>query len=170
MKAGFYFTLFLLIIPLQATLLNPLSIAGIKPDLALALLYIIGLLIGPIEAALVGVSIGLLLDIGSASLIGITGFTRGVVGLFASLLGKKVLDMSSPSNGIFLAGFGLAEGICLALFMQLFFGDVPFFSLLAGVILPQAIYTGVLGVVLLRLVARKKVLSVLMRRTGQKEQ
>jgi cell shape-determining protein MreD len=169
MKAGVYFILFLLIIPFQASLLNPLSLAGIKPDLALALLYIIGLVISPLEATIVGIGTGLLLDIGSVSLIGLTGFTRGLVGLFASLLGKKVLDVSSPSNGIFLAGFSLLEGIGLMLFMQIFYEDLPFFGLVAGRILPQAIYTGVLGVVLLQFMAGKNVLAPLMRRTVQKE-
>jgi len=169
MKASVYFILFLLIIPFQASLLNPLSLAGIKPDLALALLYIIGLVISPLEATIVGIGTGLLLDIGSVSLIGLTGFTRGLVGLFASLLGKKVLDVSSPSNGIFLAGFSLLEGIGLMLFMQIFYEDLPFFSLVAGRILPQAIYTGVLGVVLLQFMAGKNVLAPLMRRTVQKE-
>jgi rod shape-determining protein MreD len=169
MKFRVYLTLFLLIIPFQASLLEPLSIAGIKPDLALALLYIIGLLTGPGEAALVGMGLGLLLDIGSVSLLGLAGFTRGLVGLSASLLGRKVLDLSSPTNGIFLAAFSLAEGICIALFLQLFYGSIPFFSLLAGRILPQAVYTGVLGVVLLRLMAGKNVLAALKRRAVQEE-
>lgn len=169
MKPRVYLVLFLLLIPFQASLLEPLSLAGIKPDLPLALLYIIGLLIGPGEAALVGVGTGLLLDIGSASLIGLTGFSRGLIGLAASLLGNRVLDITSPSNGIFLAAFSLAEGVCIALFMQLFYGSVPFFSLLGSHILPQAIYTGALGVVLLRLIARKNVMAALKRQDVQKE-
>lgn len=169
MKPRVYLVLFLLIIPFQASLFEPLSLAGIKPDLSLAALYIIGLLVGPGEAALVGIGSGLLLDIGSASLIGITGISRGLVGLSASLLGTRVLDLSSPSNGIFLAAFSLVEGICIAFFMQLFYGSVPFFSLVAGQVLPQAIYTGLLGVVLLQLMARKNVLSALTRGVVQKE-
>jgi rod shape-determining protein MreD len=169
MKFGFYVIFFLVIIPFQASLLNPLSIAGIKPDLALTLLYFIGLLTGPLEATLVGIGVGLLLDVGSASLIGLTGFTRGLVGLSASLLGRKVLDITSPSNGIFLAAFSLVEGICITLFLQLFYGDVPVFSLIIGRLLPQAIYTGILCVVLLRFLASKHVLSVLKRPATQEE-
>jgi rod shape-determining protein MreD len=169
MKARVYFILLLLIIPVQASLLNPLSLAGIKPDITLILLYIIGLLVGPLEAALIGIGTGLLLDIGSASFLGLTAFTRGLVGLSASLLGKKVLDISSPSNGIFLGAFSVAEGICLALFLQLSYGDLPFFLLLATRIIPQAIYTGVFGVMLLWLLTGKNILPVLQRRTAQKE-
>jgi hypothetical protein len=54
MKPRIYFIILLLIIPVQASLLSPLSLAGIKPDLALAVLYIIGLLTSPGEAALAG--------------------------------------------------------------------------------------------------------------------
>ena len=169
MKPLVYFTILLLIIPVQAGLLEPLSLGGIKPDLALALLYIIGLLTGPREAALAGMAIGLVQDIGNASFIGFSGLTRGLIGLSAGLLGRRVLDLTSPSNSIFLAAFSLLEGIFSALLQQMFYGSVPLFSLIAGSILPQALYTGVLGAVLLKLTGSKKVLSALMRRTVQRE-
>ncbi len=164
MKPRVYLMLFLLILPFQAGLLSPLSLAGIKPDLILALLYIIGLLTGPVEAALAGVCLGLLMDIGTASLLGLTGLTRGLVGFFAGLLGRKVLNITSPSNGLFLAAFSLIEGICIILFLQLFYGDLPFFSLVAGRVLPQAVYTGALGILLLRLTAGRNALPALKRR------
>ncbi len=169
MKAGVYCIILLLIIPFQSSLFNPLSIAGIKPDLAFSLLYIIGLLTGPVEATLIGVATGLLLDIGSASFIGVIGLSRGLVGLFAGLLGKKVLDISSPSNGIFLTAFSLLEGFGFLFYLQIVYADLPFFNLVLERILPQAIYTGILGIVLLRFMTEKKILTVLMRRTVQKE-
>jgi len=128
MKPLVYFTILLLIIPVQAGLLEPLSLGGIKPDLALALLYIIGLLTGPQEAALAGMAIGLVQDIGNASFIGFSGLTRGLIGLSAGLLGRRVLDLTSPSNSIFLAAFSLLEGIFSALLQQMFYGSVHLFS------------------------------------------
>jgi rod shape-determining protein MreD len=169
MKPLVYFTILLLIVPVQASLLAPLSLGGIKPDLALALLYIIGLLTGPLEAVLAGMAIGLVQDIGSASLIGFSGLTRGLIGLSAGLLGRRVLDLTSRSNSLFLAAFSLLEGIFIALFLQMFYGSIPFVSLLIGRILPRALYTGALGAVLLRLIIRKDVMSVLVRRTVQRE-
>lgn len=169
MRPRVYVFIFLLLIPFQAGLLNPLSLAGIKPDLALAMLYIIGLLTSPGEAALAGMGIGLLQDIGSASLIGLSGITRGMVGLFAGLLGRRMLDIGSPSNSIFLAVFSLLEGICIALIMQVLYGSIPFFSLLAGRILPQALYTGLLGFLFLRFMGGRDISVLLRRRTIQKE-
>jgi rod shape-determining protein MreD len=169
MKPRVYLAILILVVPVQATLFGPLSLAGIKPDLPLALIYIIGLLTGPIEASLAGMAIGLVQDISSASLLGVTGFTRGLLGLAAGYLGKRVLDIASPSNVIFLTVFSVLEGLIIIVFMQTFYGAVPFFSLLLTQMLPQALYTALLGTFLLRFVNRRGVMNVVMRRSLLKE-
>lgn len=169
MKPRVYGVVLLLIIPFQATLLGPLSLGEVKPDLALAVLFVIGLLTGPIEATLAGVGIGLIQDIGSASLIGFSGFTRGLAGLAAGLLGTRVLDIGSPAIALFLALFSFAEGVLIALFLQVTAGDVPFLSLMASRFLPQALYTSILGLVILRLINKRHILTMLKRRDLQKE-
>jgi rod shape-determining protein MreD len=169
MKPRVYLMMLLLIIPVQASLFSPLSLAGIKPDLPLALIYIIGLLTGPTEASLAGMGIGLIQDIGSASLIGMNGFTRGLIGLGAGFLGRRVLDIASPSNVIFLAAFSLMEGIVISMFMQIFYGTVPFFSMFFTRMVPQALYTGLLGTLMLRIISNKNVATQLIRRSLQKE-
>jgi len=169
MKPYVYFIIFVLVIPLQASLLNPVSIAGIKPDLALALIFIIGLMTGPIEAAMAGIGIGLLQDIGSASLFGFSGLTRGVVGLAAGVLGSRILDISNPLIVVFLTVFSLGEGLLISFFLQTTYGDVPFFSTIAGRLVPQAIYTSALCFMLLRLASQRNILRQLKRRDIQKE-
>ncbi len=169
MKAGVYCIFFLLIISFQSSLFNPLAIVGIKPDLAFSFLYIIGLLTGPVEATLAGMGTGLLIDIGSSSFLGVTGISRGLLGLSAGLLGEKVLDITSPSNGIFITAFSLLEGVVFLFFLQIVYSDLPFLNLVIERILPQAIYTGILGIILLRLITEKKILPVLTRRAAQKE-
>ncbi len=169
MKPHIYFIIFLLITPVQASLLNPLSLGGIKPDLALAVLYVIGLLTSPGEAALAGIGIGLVQDISSSSLIGLNGFTRGLIGLFAGLLGRRVLDISSPSNLIFLVAFSLVEGLFIMFFMEVFYGSVPIASMFLTSMLPNALYTGVLGILLLRFVNGRSTLNMLKRHALQKE-
>jgi rod shape-determining protein MreD len=169
MKPHVYFLILFLFIPVQAGLLDPLSLGGIKPDLALTLIYIIGLLTGPMEAALFGMALGLIQDIGSASFVGLSALTRGLIGFSAGLLGNRVLDLTSPSNSVFLAAFSILEGICIALFLLLFSGSVPFFTLAMERIIPQALYTGVLGAVLLRLLGKRDVMPALLRRNVHKE-
>jgi rod shape-determining protein MreD len=169
MKTRVYVILLLLIVPFQASVLNVLSLGGIKPDLALTALFVIGLLTSPVEAALAGIGIGLVQDIGSASLIGFSGLTRGLAGLAAGLLGSRVLDISSPASVLFLVALSLAEGILISLFLQVTYGAVPFFSMLAGRLLPQALYTGLLGLVALRLISGRNVVLMLKRRDIQTE-
>jgi len=169
MKPRVYVIILVLIIPIQATLLNPLSLGGIKPDLPLAILYIIGLLTGPAEASIAGIAIGLIQDVGSASFFGFSGLSRGLVGLGVGLLGSKALEISSPVIVLFLAAFSLAEGVFVSLFLQTTYGDVPFFTLVAGRLLPQTIYTTVLCFFLLRLVSKREVLLLIKRRDIQKE-
>lgn len=169
MKPRVYLMALLLIIPVQAALFSPLSVAGVKPDLPLALIYIIGLLTGPTEGSLAGMGIGLIQDISSASLLGVTGFTRGLLGLGAGFLGRRVLDIASPSNIVFLAAFSLIEGIIISLFMQVFYGAVPFLSLFFTRMLPQALYTSLLGALILGFISRKHVTRMLIRRSLQKE-
>ncbi len=169
MKPRVYLVILLLIIPVQATLFNPLSLGGVKPDFPLALIYIIGLLTGPTEASLAGISIGLVQDIGSAGLIGMNACTRGLIGLGAGFLGRRVLDLGSPSNIIFLSAFSLLEGIVISAFMQFFSGGVPILSMFFTRMLPQALYTGLLGTFMLRLISRRNVAAALIRRSLQKE-
>jgi rod shape-determining protein MreD len=169
MKPRVYLIVLLLLLPLQASLFGPLSLGNIMPDLGLAVLYCIGLLTGPVEAALAGIAIGLLQDIGSASLIGFSGLTRGIVGLFAGLLGRRVLDIQSPSNVVFLLCFSLAEAVLAAVFLDLTYGAVPLVGLFFGRMVPRAITTTLVGYALLRYTTGKNVLSWMRRRELQKE-
>jgi rod shape-determining protein MreD len=169
MKPRVYLIVLLLLLPLQASLFSPLSLGGIAPDLGLAVLYCIGLLTGPVEAALAGIAIGLTQDLGSASLIGFSGLTRGLVGLFAGFLGKRVLDTQSPSNIIFLVVFCLAESIFSALFLELTYGSFPIVGLFFGRIVPRAVLTALIGYAMLRFITDKNVLSWMQRRALQKE-
>jgi rod shape-determining protein MreD len=169
MKFRVYLATLLLIIPVQATLFNPLSLAGIKPDVGLAVVYVFGLLTGPLEGCLAGMALGLVQDIGSASLLGLNAITRGLAGLAAGYLGMRVLDIASPSNIIFLSAFSLVEGIFITLFLQIYYGSVPLLGIFVLRLLPQAVFTGLLGTLMLRFLARKKVMTMLMRRSFLKE-
>ena len=170
MKPRYYAAILLLILPVQASLLSPLSLGGVRPDLALALLFVIGLLTGPLEAALAGMALGLLQDISAASMIGLTGFTRGLVGLGAGLLGRRMFDRTSPSTVLFLTGFSLAEGMFIAILLQLFYGSVPFWNLLFTRMVPQALYTGLLGYFLLQPLRNRKLVLALKRRVIQQRE
>lgn len=169
MKPAVYFILFLLILPVQASLVRPLTIAGIAPDIALAAVYIIGLLTGPREAALAGLAVGLLQDAGSASFLGFTAATRGVAGMLAGLLGRKVLNIASMSNILFLMAISVVEDVAIAVFLGSVYGSVPFFTMLLHRMLPQALLTGVVGALALRFISRGRRVEALLRRGLERE-
>lgn len=169
MKPRVYLIILLLLVPLQASLFSPLPLGGITPDLGLAVLYCIGLMTGPVEAAFAGIAIGLIQDLGSASLIGFSGLTRGIVGLAIGLLGRRVLDIQSPSNIIFLIAFSLAEALLAAVFLDITYGTVPLAGLFFGRMIPRAFTTAIAGYVILRFVTGKQVLPWIRRRELQKE-
>lgn len=164
MKPLVYLVALLFLIPFQGSVLDLVPLGGIKPDAALALLYCIGLLAGPIEGAFAGMAVGLLQDIGSASLLGFSGFSRGLIGLGAGMLGRHVLDIASPSNIFFIVAFSAAEFVLTAVVLGVFYGALPFFGLFFSRMLPSAMLTGVLGYFMLRLISRKGAQAALLRR------
>jgi rod shape-determining protein MreD len=169
MKPRVYLIILLVLTPLQASLFSPLSLGGITPDLGLAVLYCIGLLSGPVEAAFAGIAMGLLQDVGSASLIGFSGLTRGIVGLSIGFLGRRVLDIQSPSNVVFLVVFSLAEALLAAVFLDITYGTIPLAGLFFGRMIPRALTTALVGYGLLRLVTNRQALAWIRRRELQKE-
>jgi len=169
MRPVVYLLLFLLLVPVQAGLLSPLLRFGIRPDSSLAILYAIGLLTSPVEGALAGIGLGLLLDLSTASFIGLSAFSLGVLGFAAGILGKRVLELDSPSNLVFLALFSLAQSLGTAFFFSATYGDVPLWQLFFRRMLPAAISTAVIGYFLLRFVVRRDFLRRILRRELQKE-
>lgn len=168
MKPGVYLFIILLLIPLQASLAGMLSIFSAAPDFALFAVYAIGLLTGPREGLFAGVAVGIVQDILAGSLIGLTGFTRGIIGLLSGMLGRRILDPANISNAYFLFTFSLAEGLVIAASLQIYRGEVPFFQLLFIRILPQAVYTSLLGGLLMRWSNNRNIRAMIMRKgTGQ---
>jgi rod shape-determining protein MreD len=164
-----YAVIILLLLPLQASLLAPLSRIGLAPDLGMAVLYVIGLLTSPVEAAVAGVSIGFLQDTGSASLLGLSGLTLGIVGLLTGILGQRMLDIESPSNVVFLAAFSLAGSLIAVLFLDVIYGGFPVLGPFFTSMVPRALATALAGHFILRFATRRNVLPLIRRRELQKE-
>ena len=169
MKPVVYLIVLLLLVPVQASLLAPLARLGLRPDLGLAVLFTIGLITGPVEGALAGIAIGMAVDLSSAGLLGLSALLCGILGLIAGLLGKRVLDISSPSSTVFLAAFSIAQSLMIMLFLETVYGSVPVWSFLFRRALPGALATAFAGYFLLRFVTRRQTLRLVLRRELQKE-
>jgi rod shape-determining protein MreD len=169
MRLFVYVTIVLLLVPLQASLLAPLSRIGLAPDLGSAVVSVIGLLTGPFEGAAAGIAFGLLQDTGSASMLGLSGLALGIAGLLAGLLGQQVLDVEGPCTMIFFAAFCFIGSLLSVLVLDLTYGEFPLLRLSVFRLAPQAAVTAVAGYAILRFAQRRTVAPVVRRRELQKE-
>ena len=163
MKPRVYLAILLLIIPVQASLLSTrCRWAASSPILPWRCIYIIGLLTGPVEAALAGMALGLVQDIGSASLIG--AHAASPAACRPRRPGSSAEGCStSPARRtcIFLAAFSLAEGHLHRVLHADVLRSGPLLRACCFTrLVPQALYTGLLGYfLLLRLMNRKNVMA-----------
>jgi rod shape-determining protein MreD len=169
MKFRVYLLALLFIAPLQASLLSIFSLGGVTPDLGLAVLFAVGVLTGPVEGALAGIALGLMQDIAGAGLLGFAGITRGIIGLLAGLFGRRIMDVMNPAVALFLVGFSLLDQIITAIALEIIYGALPFFGLLFTRMIPQALYTALLGYLLLKYATRRPALDALRRQMLRKE-
>jgi rod shape-determining protein MreD len=167
MRSFVYMIVCLLLIPMQANFATPLG--RFAPDLGMAVLSVIGLLTGPLEAAFAGVAIGLLQDAGSASLLGLSALTMGTVGLLAGLLGRRMLDVRSSSTVVFFGLFSLGGSLLSVLLLDLIYGGFAILGPFFFAMLPRAVVTAAIAYFLLQVATQRTVLTRILRRKLQGE-
>ena len=74
------FIAFIFIYFLQSNFFNWFNIAGVKPNLFIILSLIIGIFLGKIYGASIGIVCGLLLDLFIGKVLGINAITLGLAG------------------------------------------------------------------------------------------
>lgn len=129
---------------LQTTIMDYLSVYGVKPDLVMLLVIFNGFLLGPREGAFLGFAGGIIEDLFSGSYIGINALTKMVAGYLAGISGERLYKENSlVVSGVtfFSTTVGLLVNYLLLLYLKI---HMPFFHTLFRVILPTALYTAVL--------------------------
>jgi len=139
-----------IVLILQFTVLDHVSIAGAVPDIMTILVVVLVLDMDPVLAIIVGFVLGFLQDLGNASLLGMNALAKCVVAWGVARMGGGLI----PENVAFRAALVMAASIVndiIVLFVTTRF-DVPLifisffrYSLLA------AVYAGAVGVVVFAL-------------------
>ena len=143
----------------QAVLLAPLSVGGIRPDLFLLLVFFVSRRASPEEATILGFSIGLLQDGLSGAPLGMRAFTDSLMGFLAARLSHALYtDKPLALFWLLLGGTAAAGGITLAL-LTFFLGPPPLFPALLWVIAPEALYTAAVGLLIVWLPQLRAVLA-----------
>ncbi len=150
-----YVALILLIVPLQTTLTEMLSLSGIKPDLGLIAVFVIGYLHGEMDGLVVGGLVGVMMDLFSGGVLGANLVTKLMVGLGGGLLGRVLLDLRGSAILIAVFVVSLAAGCLFFVLAAAGSGRVVFRPVFLWIILPQALFDAASALILSRLLPRR---------------
>ena len=134
----------------QAALLGPFSLGGIRPDLFLLLVFLLSPRVSPEAATIQGFLVGLCQDALSGGPLGLRAFTYSLIGCATAWLSHD-LHTEKPLAQFWLLLAGAAgAGVVTLTLLVFFLGVSPLLPAL-GVVVPEALYTAVVGFLLLRL-------------------
>ena len=156
MKVLGYAWLILLLVPLQVVLVDRISIFGVRPDLPLVAVCLIGLYRGEMDALLAGIAMGFAQDLFSGGGQWSNLCLKPILGLIAGLASRNLVNLT------WLFAFGLI--LCLSVLsgtvmylLKAYTGPGASFFLAAhSIILPQACYDALVGLALFKLLQRPR--------------
>ena len=131
---------------IQLTLINSISILGLKPDLIMVVVVVFSLLKGAKEGTVSGFASGLLQDIFSAGLLGINALAKTVIGFTCGILKEKIFH----EHILFLIPLitfiaSLMQSILMFLLLHAFGIEYNLAWSLKQVALPEALYSSLLS-------------------------
>jgi len=129
----------------QWSVVPALSVGGVTPDLPLILTLLLALRRGPEAGCLVGFVAGLLQDTAGGGLLGVQALTKALAGFGMGLLVGRFWVASPLVQIPGLVLLTVGEGLVRYGLLQFFHFPASFGELMVHVILPQALYNGVLG-------------------------
>ncbi|MCF8720176.1 rod shape-determining protein MreD [Nitrospina gracilis] len=102
---------FLVLFTFQTTLLDVVSVGGVRPDLVLILAVYCAIILDGDAGVVMAVALGFFQDCLSGDLLGVNTLSKGLIGfVFANLKGKLVLEGFGPI-GTFFALASLFDGM-----------------------------------------------------------
>ncbi len=146
MKPLAYVGIGLVALWLQVALGPYAELGGIKPNLPLVTVVLLGLRWMDPWLFVYAAAMGLAVDVFSHGVLGIYGISFFAVSFLARLAGTSLYENNVLFTALFVAGLSLAEGmIAVSLFKALDSG-ISWWSWVLGDVLPQAVYHAVLAV------------------------
>jgi len=131
----------------QTTFAPALRIGNVTPDIPLILVVLLALRRGPEVGCLSGFVTGLLQDAGAGGFIGAQALTKTLIGFFIGQLGGRLWVREPLVQIPGLVLLSLAEGLARFLLLQVFHSPGAFGDLMLYIVLPQSLYNGFLGAV-----------------------
>jgi len=131
---------------IQLTLINSITIFGLKPDLIMIVVVVFSLMRGEKEGTISGFASGLLQDIFSIGLLGINALVKTVIGFTCGILKEKIFH----EHILFLIPVitfiaSLIQSILIFLLLRAFGIEYSLAWSLKQVALPEALYSSLLS-------------------------
>jgi rod shape-determining protein MreD len=133
----------------QSSVVPALSVGGVAPDIPLIVTVMLALRRGAETGCLAGFVAGLLQDATGGGLLGAQALTKALAGFGTGLLVGRVWFANPLVQVPGLVLLTVAEGVGRFLLLQLFHYPAAFGELMLHVVLPQALYNGVVGAAVL---------------------
>lgn len=131
---------------IQLTLINSITILGLKPDLIMVVVVVFSLLKGEKEGAISGFASGLLQDVFSTGLLGINALAKTVIGFTCGILKEKIFYehiLFLIPVITFIASF--MQSILIFLLLRAFGIECGLAWSLKQIALPEALYSSLLS-------------------------
>jgi rod shape-determining protein MreD len=127
-----------------------IAIRGVAPDFAVIALVLLALAAGPVPATVGGFALGLVQDLSNPSLLGLNALCKSTLGSGLGRLRGHLVQGMPVVEGLVVALAVLAHDVVFLLF-QSRLSDDAFLMPLATQTLPVAVYSGLVGMVIIRL-------------------
>ncbi|MCP4292138.1 MAG: rod shape-determining protein MreD [bacterium] len=133
------------------TLISPaISIKGISPDFSIIALVVLSLAAGPMPGTVGGFVLGLIQDLSNPALLGLHALCKCTLGFSLGALRSRLVHGMPVAEGIVVALAVLAHDLVFLL-VQSRLVDEAFLNPLLTESFPVAIYSGVAGMLIIRL-------------------
>ena len=124
-----------------------LRVGDVVPDVPLVTVVMLALRRGPEFGCVAGLAAGLLQDVTTGGFLGVQGLTKSLVGFAVGASGARLRATSPLVQVPGLVLLTIAEGVARFGLLKLFRFPAPFGELMAYQVVPQALYNGFLGAV-----------------------
>ena len=131
---------------LQTTIFRDLQIANVSPNILVILTAISGTMYGQYSGLFSGTICGLFVDLMYSSIIGVNIFIYAVIGFVAGMTNKIYIEDDFVFPVVTIAAGDLIYGVLFYILRFLLRGRLHFWEYLKNTILPEMIYTIIIGV------------------------
>jgi len=148
MNVNIRFAIVLLVgLACQAVIVPLIAIGPVKPDLVLIIVAVFGFLDGPAQGAVGGFLGGFLQDLLAARSIGLEALVKTLIGYFSGQVERTILGNSALMPMLAIGGVSVASQTLYAALASIVGEPVPLIRAMRIIILPSALYTAVIGLV-----------------------